>query len=58
MQIFVNYCFEVRWIPVIREWYKVVSGKSSVLDVLILFGNLFLGIGIARLIYVAVSVLL
>ena len=55
MQIFVNYCFEVRWIPVIRV---TVSGKSSVLDVLILFGNLFLGIEIARLIYDASHALL
>ena len=55
MQIFVNYCFELRWIPVIRV---IVSGKSSVLDVLILFSNLFFGIEIARLIYDAVYVLL
>ena len=55
MQIFVNYCFEVRWIPVIRV---TVSGKGSVLDALILFGNLLLGIEIARLTYVVVSVLL
>ena len=55
MQIFVNYCFGVRWIPVIRI---TVSGKGSVLDVLISFGNLFLGTEMARLNYVVVSVLL
>ena len=38
--------------------YVTVSGKRSVLDVLILFSNSFLGIEIARLICVAVSVLL
>ena len=38
--------------------YITVSGKHSVLDVLILFSNSFLGIELARLICVAVSVLL
>ena len=39
--------------------YVTVSGKSSVLDVVnVLFSNSFLGIEIARLICVAVSVLL
>ena len=38
--------------------YVTVSGKRSVLDVLILFSNSFLGIVIARLTCVVVSVLL
>ena len=38
--------------------YVTVSGKRSVLDALILFSNSFLGIVIARLICVVVSVLL
>ena len=38
--------------------YVTVSGKRSMLHVLILFSNSFLGIEIARLICVAVSVLL
>ena len=38
--------------------YVTVSGKRSVLDVYILFSNSFLGIVIARLICVVVSVLL
>ena len=38
--------------------YVTVSGKRSVLDVLILFSNSFLGIEIARLICVVVSFLL
>ena len=37
--------------------YVTVSGKRSVLDVLILFSNSFLGIEIARLIGVVVSFL-
>ena len=38
--------------------YETVSGKSSVLDVLILFSDSFLGIEIARFICVGLSVLL
>ena len=38
--------------------YVTVSGKLSVIDVLILFSNSFLGIEIAQLICVVVSVLL
>ena len=38
--------------------YVTVGGKRSVLDVLILFSNSFLGIAIGRLIYVVLSVLL
>ena len=38
--------------------YVTVSGKRLVLDVLILLSNSFLGIEIARLIFVVVSVLL
>ena len=53
MPVSVNYYFEDRYNPVIRK----VSGKRSVLDVLILFSNWFLGIVIARLICVVVSAL-
>ena len=38
--------------------YATVSGKRSVIDVLILFSNSFLGIEITQLICVVVSVLL
>ena len=38
--------------------YVTVTGKSSVLDVLILFSNLFLGIEIAPSICVVISILL
>ena len=58
MPIFRNY----RFVIILRSGrvllYATVCGKRSVLDVLILFGNSFLGIEIAWLICVAVSVLL
>ena len=57
MPIFVNMP-----VPILRSGrvllYVTVSGKRSVLDVLILFSNLFLEIKIAWLICVVVSYLL
>ena len=56
LEKYANFCQLLFWGQV-ELLYVTVSGKRSVLDVLILFSNSFRGIEIARLICVAVSVL-